>query len=144
MDASRKLEVDIADVCIALSGEGGELEWYLDLHSGETLLVNSEYSPEEHGGLTPKQIHADSLRFKRIPPPAHDELVRDMESFAAGAQDERLKQSLELALSAPHPERRFRAVLGWLPDEQQRWRTFRQEKLEGRAKSWLKTLGLSV
>ncbi len=144
MDAPRKLEVDIADVCVALSGEGGELEWYLDLHSGETLLVNSEYSPEEHGGLTPKQIHADSLRFKRIPPPAHDELLRDMESFAAESPDERLKQSLELALSAPHPERRFRAVLGWLPDEQQRWRSFRQERLERRAKSWLSTLGLSV
>jgi hypothetical protein len=144
VDASRKLQVDIADVCIALSGEGGELEWFLDLQTGETLLVNSEYSAEEHGGLTAKQIHHDSLRFKRIPAPRGDELLRDMEAFAGLSQDERLKQSLELALSAPHPERRFRAVLGWIPDEQQRWRSFRQEKLEHRAKSWLSTLGLAV
>ena len=144
MDAPRKLEVDIADVCIALSGEGGELEWYLDLHTGETLLVNSEYAPEEHGGLTEKQIHSDSLRFKRIPAPAEGELLKDMEAFAAAAQDDRLKQSLELALSAPHPERRFRAVLGWIPDEQHRWRTFRQERLEHRARSWLSGLGLTV
>ena len=144
MDAPRKLEVDIADVCIALSGEGGELEWYLDLHTGETLLVNAEYSPEEHGGLTERQIQTDSLRFKRIPTPEEGELVKDMEAYAGGTKDERLRQSLELALSAPHPERRFRAVLGWIPDEQQHWRSFRQERLEQRAKSWLSTLGLSV
>ncbi len=143
MDAPRKLEVDLADVCIALSGEGGELEWFLDLKTGETLLVNGEYSPEEHGGLTAKQIHSETLRFKRIPTPHAGEVLRDMEAFAAGATDERLRQSLELALSAPHPERRFRAVLGWLPDEQQRWRSFRQEQLEQRAKSWLSTLGLA-
>ncbi len=144
MDAPRKLEVDIADVCIALSGEGGELEWFLDLKTGETILVNREYAPEEHAGLTAKQIHADSLRFKRIPAPLEGELLRDMEAFAAETQDERLKQSLELALSAPHPERRFRAVLGWIPDEQQRWRAYRQERLELRARTWLAGIGLAV
>ena len=38
--------------------------------------------------------------------------------------------------------RRFRAVLSWLPDYQQEWHAFRQQRLESRAREWLSGLGL--
>ena len=137
------MTIDLSDVCIALSGEGGALRWFLDTQTGTALLVNAEYDPGENGGLTEGQIEADPLRFKRIPPADPAQTLGDMGSFTAQTTDVRLKESLELALAAPHPERRFRAVLGWLPDEQARWHTWRQAQLEVRARDWLKKVGVS-
>ena len=137
------LTIDLSDVCIALSGEGAAMRWYLDTQTGAALLLNSEYEPAQNGGLTAVQIEADGKRFKRIPAADGKQTLVDMQSFAAQTADARLKESLELALAAPHPERRFRAVLGWLPEELSRWHAWRQAQLELRAKSWLKSLGIS-
>lgn len=137
------MTIDLSDVCIALSGEGGALRWFLDTQTGAALLLNSEYDPGENDGLTAAQIEGDGKRFKRIPPADPSQTLGDMASFTAQTADARLKESLELALEAPHPERRFRAVLGWLPDEQARWHAWRQAQLEVRARKWLETVGLS-
>jgi hypothetical protein len=136
------LTIDLTDVCIALSGEGGPLRWYLDVQTGSTLLLNAEYDPGQNNGLTAAQVEADGARFKPIPAGDANLTLTDMASFAAQTTDVMLKESLELALAAPHPERRFRAVLGWLPEEQARWHSYRQGQLEARARAWLKKLGL--
>lgn len=119
------------------------MRWFLDVQTGSALLLNAEYDPADNGGLTVQQIEDDVVRFKRIPPAEARQTLDDMESFTAQTTDVRLKESLELALAAPHPERRFRAVLGWLPEEQSRWHSWRQGQLELRAKKWLKTVGLA-
>ena len=136
------MTIDLSDVCIALSGEGGALRWFFDTQTGAALLLNAEYDPVENGGLTAAQVEGDGQRFRRIPPAGANQTLSDMASFAAQTADARLKESLELALEAPHPERRFRAVLGWLPDEQARWHSWRQAQLEVRAREWLKTVGV--
>ncbi len=136
------MTIDLSDVCIALSGEGGALRWFFDAQTGTALLLNAEYDPADNGGLTEAQIEADVARFKRIPPAEPAQVLADMASFTAQTTDARLKESLELALEAPHPERRFRAVLGWLPEEQARWHSWRQAQLEERARRWLKTIGV--
>ncbi len=138
------MEIDLTDVCIAFSGEGGPLQWFLDVQTGSTLLLNAEYDPNQNGGLTAAQVEADGARFKPIPPADPHLTLTDMESFAAQTSDAQLKESFELALGAPHPERRFRAVLGWLPEEQARWHAYRQAQLEARARAWLKMLGLTA
>ena len=118
------------------------MRWYLDTQTGATLLLNAEYDPGQNNGLTAKEIEADSQRFKTIPSGDAQLTLTDMASFAKQTTDALLRDSLELALSAPHPERRFRAVLGWLPEEQARWHTYRQGQLELRARSWLKKIGV--
>ena len=118
------------------------MRWFLDTQTGSTLLLNAEYDPVQNNGLTAKQVEADSIRFKAIPAGDSHLTLTDMASFAEQTTDLMLKESLELALAAPHPERRFRAVLGWLPEEQARWHAYRQGQLEARARAWLKKLGL--
>lgn len=138
------MTIDLADVCIALSGEGGPLRWYLDTQTGSTLLLNAEYDPQQNNGVTVSQIESDRERFRPIPNGDPGLTLTDMGSFAAQTTDPTLKESLELALAAPHPERRFRAVLGWLPEELSRWHSYRQGQLEVRARAWLKKLGLTA
>jgi hypothetical protein len=66
-----------------------------------------------------------------------------MEAFAQSHPDQRLKESLLLALEAPRPDRRIRAVLCWLPEQQQQWHEFRHGRIEARARAWLTQLGLT-
>src|SRR5581483_8980176 len=110
--------------------------------TGDTVLVNAEYEPDEYGGLRVEEIEGNPQRFRRVPTADERVAMADMEAFAHSLEDERLKESLMLALEAPRPERRFRAVLGWLPDEQRRWHEFRHQRLEARARAWLEQLGL--
>lgn len=141
-DSLRQLPVDLGDVCIALSPEGVHDRWYLDLQTGETLLVNAEYDAMEHGGIPATVVESEGARFRRIPPAAENEGLGDMRAFAASRDDVTLQGSLELALQAPQPEKRFRSVLGWLPDALADWHHFRQRRLEERARAWLKSLGV--
>ncbi len=138
----RKLPIDLTELCIALENEAQGFDWYLDTVTGDTVLVNAEYDPEEYGGLKVDEIEGDPQRFRRVPTTDERTAFADMEAFAQAHPDERLKESLMLALEAIRPERRFRAVLGWLPEEQHQWHSFRHQRLETRARAWLEHLGL--
>jgi len=140
----KQLPVDLEELCIALEAEAGELRWYLDLHSGDVILVSAEYDPNEYGGLTREAIEGAPDRFHLVLPQGARDAVEDMRAFASQLEDSRLKESLELALEAPRPDRRFRAVLGWLPEELERWHTFRNLRCSTRAREWLQTLGVEA
>jgi len=142
-DASLKiLAVDLAELSIALEAEASDLAWYLDLHTGDVILVTREYEAADYGGLTVEDIVGAPERFLKVPSGDPQSSVKDMLAFAAQVTDRQLKESLELALSAPRPDRRFRAVLGWLPTEQEHWHEFRASRCEQRARTWLTSLGI--
>jgi hypothetical protein len=133
----RTLPVDLDELVIAFEAEGGELRWYLDSSTGRVILVSKEYEPAEQNGLTAAQIEADSERFVRVPAADVQHLIQDMTAFAHEVSDLKLRESLEIALSAVRPDRRFKATLTWLPEEQARWHAFRQQRCLRRVKAWL-------
>ncbi len=133
----------MSELCIALEAEPAELRWFLDTSNGDVILVNDEYVAEENDGLSVNDLEQNAERFRQVPASDPSDVIGDMLAFAAQLTDVRLKESLELALSAPRPERRFRAALGWLPDELERWHSFRQARCEARAKVWLESLGIA-
>jgi hypothetical protein len=139
--AYRHLPVDLTELCIALKTEASELRWYLDVTTGELLLVTHEYEPDDHGGLSAVEIRSTPSRFVEVPRAAEDEGLGDMQAFVAEVKDPRLKESLELALTGLRPERRFRAALNWIPGLVDHWRAFSQGRLEARALTWLHSLG---
>ncbi len=140
--AAKQLQVDFDELCIALEADASaDLRWYLDLLSGSVILVTREYEPDDYEGLTLQELLGTPDRFVVVPG-SSEATVEDMRAFVAQLNDTRLKESLELALSAPRPERRFRAALGWLPEELERWHGFRLARVEARARTWLGTLGI--
>lgn len=143
LDARGKpLAVDLAELSIALEAEASDLTWYLDLDTGDVILVTREYEAADYGGLLVEDIVGAPERFLRVPSGDPQSSVKDMLAYASQIADRQLKESLELALSAPRPDRRFRAVLGWLPAEQERWHEFRASRCEQRARGWLASLGI--
>ncbi len=133
----------MSELCIAVEAEPADLKWYLDLTNGNVILVSHEYSASENGGITAVQLEQTADRFTLVPAATAADGVSDMTAFAAQLTDLRLKESLDLALSAPKPERRFRAALGWLPEELERWHSFRQSRCEQRARVWLTSIGIA-
>lgn len=134
--------MDLAELCLALKAEAGELAWYLDLDSGQVLLLTGEFDPAEHQGLTAAQVQADGRRFRRVPTATQLDALADMQAFSLHLGDLVLRESLQLALGGLKPERRFRSALSWLPDTLQAWHAFRQQRAEARALAWLRSLGV--
>ena len=140
----RALPVDLDDLVVAFEAEGELLQWYLDVQTGAVILVWREYEPADHDGLTATEIETDPLRFVKVPPADPQHLVGDMEAFADAIDDQQLKESLQIALAAPRPEKRFKAALSWLPEQLARWHAWRLQKCHERVKSWLARLGLTA
>ena len=138
------LPVDVAELCVALEADTGAARWYFDSETGDVILLNDEYEPADNRGLTQVEIESNPQRFKTVPSGQQHESVADMIAFVAEVKDATLRDSLQLALSAPRPDRRFRAVLGWLPAELELWRKFRHQRMETRAHEWLKSLGIQA
>lgn len=138
----RRLPIDLEDLKIAFEAESAELQWYLDAETGAVILVSREYDPHEHEGITPLDIERDPDRFVRVPPAEPSHLRDDMATFTSMVRDPQLQESLELALSAPRPERRFKSALSWLPEQQTRWHEFRQMRSTERMRRWLEVHGI--
>lgn len=139
---SRTLAVDLEELSIALEAETADLRWYLDVNTGEVLLVTHEFEPAEHGGLTVTEIENEPRRFVRIPPGNPQRVIDDMRAFVTSLGDAKLQESLELALSASRPERRFKTALSWLPERQQQWHAWYREHCQRRAIGWLADQGI--
>ncbi len=137
MNPLRTLPVDLEELTIAFEAEAADLLWYLDSQTGEVILVSREYEPADHDGLTATEIETDPQRFVPVPPADGQRAVDDMRSFAEVVTDGQLKESLEIALSAPRPDRRFKTALSWLPEQQARWHAWRQERCLHRVTQWL-------
>ncbi len=138
----RVINVDLSELRLAFEAETQDLPWYLDTDTGAVLLATPEYDPAQHGGLTLATIEADTQRFLRVPPSNPDQLIADMREFADESGDAQLKESLELALSAPRPDKRFKTVLSWLPEQQAQWSAWRQRRTLERVTVWLSSNGL--
>ncbi len=133
----RTLAVDLEELTIAFEAEAADLQWYLDSQTGGVILVTREYEPADHDGLTATEIETDPVRFIVVPPADAQHSVDDMRTFADSVTDAQLKESLEIALSAARPEKRFKAALSWLPEQQSRWHAFRQDRCLQRVTKWL-------
>ena len=139
----RTLAVDLVELCVALDSSPGDLAWYLDVQTGALVLVNSEYDPAE---MEPslEEIEKAPDRFVCVPPAESDVAYGDMQAFLEVLEDPTLKESLLLALSGPGSFRRFKTVLGHIPEQRKRWLAFKSARLQARAKQWLSSLEIEL
>jgi len=139
---TRALPVDLEELSIALEAETADLRWYFDQDTGDVLLVTQEFEPAEHDGLTVTEIESQPSRFVRVPPGHPQRVIDDMRAFVTSLGDSTLQESLELALSASRPERRFKTALSWLPERQQQWHAWHRAQCQQRALAWLARQGI--
>ncbi len=126
----KALPVDIEELSSVLEGEmPDELAFYLDLRTGEQVLVDDDDESEdldrrEHLLYIPQDYW-------------HGESWRDRLRFTAWVEDEDLEQRLIDALEGKGAYRRFRRVLERYPDLTTRFWDLAHDRQRCRAVRWL-------
>jgi len=142
MEENRRLKICLDELCSAMEDSSYEHSYYLDLKTGEIVLV-SDWMDEEEVERLRDRIEDSPDRYRQIPKVESYEAYRDMEDFIATVEDEHLAELLEVAINGRGAFRRFKDVLLRYPEERERWFRFKEERMEQRALEWLDEIGIS-
>jgi len=142
MEKNKRLKICLDELCSAMEDSSYEHSYYLDLKTGEIVLV-SDWMDEEEVERLRDRIEDSPDRYRQIPKVESYEAYRDMEDFIATVEDEHLAELLEVAINGRGAFRRFKDVLLSYPEERERWFRFKEERTEQRALEWLDEIGVS-
>ncbi len=142
MEGKKRLKICLDELCSAMEDSSYEHIYYLDLKTGEIVLI-SDWMDEEEVERLREGIEGSPDRYRQIPKVESYEAYRDMEDFIATVEDEHLAELLEVAINGSGAFRRFKDVLLRYPEERERWFRFKDERMEQRALEWLDGIGVS-
>jgi len=143
MDEKRALKIDLEDLCLAMENSSYDLDYYLDLETGEVIFI-SDYMDDANLEELKDRIDENPDRYEPIPKAESYEDYDDMVDFISTVEDEHLVELLEIAIDGKGAFRRFKDVLARYPEKKERWYRFKNERMKERAISWLETIGISL
>jgi len=130
MEDYRHLCVDLDDLVEALDSHHPDMEWYLDLNTGEVLFASAD-TPME--GLDDLEEDVDYMAIFPMSPRQSFEI---MEDFVDALPEGTPKQALWVALDHRKPFAAFKDELGLGPLREQ-WCAFHDTRMRGYAMEWL-------
>ncbi len=137
----KRLKIDIEDLTMAMEESSYEHEYFLDLQTGEILLI-SDYMDSRETAEVRKKIDDDPDRFEEIPKADSREGYQDMEDFIDTIKDGHIAEVLSTAIEGRGAFRRFKDTLLRYPDERERWFKFKGDLMKQRALEWLDEIGV--
>ncbi|MDZ7749372.1 MAG: UPF0158 family protein [Halofilum sp. (in: g-proteobacteria)] len=138
----KKLRIDGDTIQWALNSGPDEIEWFLDLETGEVI-------PWEDAGITDiaEQVddpHEDAERYQPIEPLSSPQAWSIRADFVETVRDSGLRARLRDALDGKGAFRRFKHELGADREEEQRWFAFEEERLLAAAREQLHEDGIEA
>lgn len=143
-------KIDREALLAALETEMPDVEHYLDLRTGEILIVVGPiFTADERVALDEiardnrrlaKRIRAEPDCYELLPSVASEAGFRWMQEFAASISDDDVRGELQKILRDCTDDcfQAFRQALPTLPEqERERWFAFRNEKMEEFIDAWL-------
>ena len=143
MESKKALKIDLDELCSAMEDSSYEHNYYLDLKTGEILLI-SDYTDDAEIQKLREKIDENPDRYEQIPKAEPHEGYEDMEDFIASAEDQHIAELLEVAIDGKGAFRRFKDVLARYPEERERWFRFKNEIMEERALEWLNDINVTL
>jgi hypothetical protein len=170
--ARRRLKVDLRDLAETLEMNLPETSHYLDLDTGEIIMVQDESSravetiyeeidsddpaafAAELGRRDMPQWEKDALldadrveaglgiTIVRIPCVESRDAYEDMETFIETVRSARLQDRLSNAIRGRGAFRRFKDALEEHPGEREGWFAFKDARMRQRALDWLREEGI--
>jgi hypothetical protein len=141
-------QIDLEGLIAAVETELPDVEHYLDLRSGQILIVVKTDGTEDISKLDQiardnlalsRCVHLEPEAYERIPSIASDAALRWMQEWAATVADDEMRDRLERVLRSCTDDcfRAFRQELSNAPqEERERWFAFREEKLAEFVTEW--------
>ena len=143
MEKKKTLKIVLDELYDAMENNSYEVEYYLDLETGEILFVSEDMDDVETVKMK-NQIEEELGRYELIPKAESYGGYRDMQAFIATVEDDHLAELLEVAINGKGAFRRFKDVLLNYPKEREKWFEFRDSRMEERALKWLESIGVSL
>ena len=132
MEKKKTLKIGMDELCDAMENSSYEVEYYLDLETGEILFVSEGMDDVETGKLK-NQIEEELNRYEPIPKADPYGGYRGMQAFIATVEDDHLAELLEVAINGKGAFHRFKDVLLHYPKEREKWFEFRDGRMKERA-----------
>jgi hypothetical protein len=169
----RSLRVNLEDLKGAFDSAFDEMGHYLDLETGDVILITEEDRRQLEALLEATDAETieavneaiqnddipegekDSLynaaqvefgynsRFIEIPQADSQPGYEDMEAFIEMVSSRHLRELLQVAIQGKGAFRRFKDVLATYPQERERWFRFHDERLHQRVLDWLEMEGIN-
>ena len=132
--------IDAEAFIVALESRDAEVEWYLDLLSGQVLPLFSEALDDDPSFAAALEAAPD--RYLLIDPIESHEAFRIIEAFVASLPPGDLSDRLASALAQRRPFRHFKdALLAW-PLIREQWFRFHGARMRQVASEWLTENGV--
>jgi len=96
----KKITVNLSEICAAMEDNSGEVNYFLDLHTGEVLSVSDYVDDQEE---IVKKIEEEPDRYKGIPAISSSEAFQIMEDFIETVQDDEIRGALYDAIKRKKP-----------------------------------------
>lgn len=137
----KRVPVNWDDLELALTWRSDELEYFLDLRSGEARQYRLSVFANDAEDFDLSEDEADAGLAEgyllRIEPLESSVEYGWMMEFAASVTNTRPRDRLEVALNGRGAFRRFEDVLAEYPAERGRWFRFRDERVRKAICEWL-------
>ena len=134
-----KVRVDRDGVLLALNSMLDEVDWYVDLETGDVIPHDTTGDRDE----APDPA-AEPARYQQLEPLSAQRAWQLRAEFAERVVDAALRRRLQAALDGPGAFRRFRHALAADPAEAERWSRFEEERLLEEARTQLREDGIEA
>jgi len=111
MDEKRALKIDLEELCLAMENNSYDLDYYLDLETGEVIFI-SDYMDDANLEELKDRIDENPDRYEPIPKAESYEDYDDMVDFISTVEDEHLVELLEIAIDGKVPSAGLK--MSWL------------------------------
>jgi hypothetical protein len=168
--AKQRIPVQMDDLQEALDYFGYEIDYYLDLDTGQVIMLHDDIrlDLQKIWNDDPAKVEAaiqaldlgdeekdmlraaaaieqeEGARFIPIPHAESQDNYETMEDFIDTISDLKLRQKLATSIQGKGAFRRFRDVLVSHPDEEARWYAYKDEQARQRALQWLDEEGIEA
>ena len=125
------MQIDRDGLQVAFLDESGQIDYFLDAHTGEVVEVRPGDS--RHG------IDSAPDRFLRVPSRTAETEAEDRWAFVSTIEDEELHQQLSVAAG---DNRRFRLAVAADRTVERAWYSFKNDRATAAIEGWLEANGL--
>ena len=139
--AFKRKSVNIDEVCDAMEDNNPEIEYWIDLKTGEMIFV-TDYDEQSEREEIFEAIEYEPDRFREIPTISSDEAYSYMEEFIGQVKDENLREKLQIAIQGKGAFRRFQNVIAGDPEEEIKWFDYKDKRVKEETIEWLKSEGI--
>ena len=139
----KPLLIDADELIIALEDHSDESQYFLDLQTGEVLLLIDESIVGPTDDLE-MRLEAEPDRFREIDPIPSSASWQVMADFIEQLPDGEVRQMLVRAVGLSHPFRRFKNVLLDYPKIREQWFAFNEKAMLEFAQQWLEDEGIEA